>query len=309
MIASIPVIDMMNAAKAEETGRLPGRSGQVLERGPAGAKRDPKSNRTMRLAVDLGCKITSGALAAGTILPTESEIQQQFGVSRTVVREAVRHLAAKGLVTVGPKVGTRVRASIDWNMLDIDVMHWHLMADIRRPFVEAVYEMRLINEPAAARLAASRIGPEQSEQLAAALQAMADHPRGSPELIAADLLFHRIILEATGNPILRSLGTMIERSLAISFSLSWRQNPQEETVRQHGRVFDAIKRKDGEAAALFMRRLIESAFHDVAAALYAKDDRADPARRDPGPPETAGPEAAGLDEARKADMQGFQEWR
>lgn len=233
-----------------------------------GGERAAKSNRTMRLAVDLGCKITSGALEAGTILPTEGEIQMQYGVSRTVVREAVRHLAAKGLVTVGPKVGTRVRPSIDWNMLDIDVMRWHLMAEIRRPFVEAVYEMRLINEPEAARLAASRISPEQAARLATALQAMADHPRGSPELIAADLLFHRIILEATGNPILRSLGTMIERSLAISFSLSWRQNPQEETVQQHARVFEAIRQGDGEASALFMRRLIESAFNDVAAALY-----------------------------------------
>ena len=64
---------------------------------------------------------------------------------------------------------------------------------------------------------------------------------------------------------------MIERSLSISFSLSWRQNPQEETVRQHARVHDAIKRGDGEAAALFMRRLIESAFEDVIAALYVEE--------------------------------------
>ena len=97
-------------------------------------------------------------------------------------------------------------------------------------------------------------------------------PYQRPELIAADLAFHRIILEATGNPILRSLGTMIERSLSISFSLSWRQNPQEETVRQHARVYDAIRRGDGEAASLFMRRLIESAAQDVVASLYSQPD-------------------------------------
>lgn len=230
-----------------------------------------KPNRTMSLAADIGCKITSGALAAGSALPTEAEIQGQYGVSRTVVREAIRHLAAKGLVTVGPKVGTRVREAIDWNMLDADVMRWHLVSPNRRPFVEALYEMRLINEPDAARLAASRITPEQLVRLGEALRAMADNPRGSRELIVADLAFHRIVLEATGNSILRSLGTMIERSLSISFSLSWRQNPQEETVRQHARVHDAIKRGDGEAAALFMRRLIESAFEDVVAALYVEE--------------------------------------
>ncbi|WP_244639964.1 FadR/GntR family transcriptional regulator [Aureimonas glaciei] len=230
--------------------------------------RGEKINRTMTLAAELGCKITSGALAAGSLLPTEAEIQTRYGVSRTVVREAIRHIAAKGLVTVGPKVGTRVRHNNDWNILDAEVMRWHLMAGERRRFVEALYEMRLINEPEAARLAASRITPEQSDRLADALAAMAVHPRGSEKLIIADLDFHRIILEATGNPILRSLGTMIERSLSISFSLSWRQNPQDETVRQHARVHDAIVQGDGEAASLFMRRLIESAFQDVVAALY-----------------------------------------
>ena len=253
------------------------------ERADSGIKGE-KVNRTMTLAVDLGCKITSGALAAGTILPTEAEFQQRYSVSRTVVREAIRHIASKGLVTVGPKVGTRVRHSNDWNMLDAEVMRWHLMVGNRRPFVEALYEMRLINEPEAARLAASRISEEQSARLAEALQAMADNPRGSPELIAADLAFHRIILEATGNPILRSLGTMIERSLSISFSLSWRQNPQEETVRQHARVYDAIRRGDGEAAGLFMRRLIESAAQDVIDSLYSQPDS--------NPTDTDAPEGA-----------------
>lgn len=231
-----------------------------------------KANRTLTLAAELGCRITSGALSAGSILPTEKEIQQQYGVSRTVVREAIRHLAAKNLVTVGPKVGTRVRDHIEWNMLDSDVMRWHLLADVRRPFVEALYEMRLINEPEAARLAAGRISAEQTKRLREALQGMADNPRGSPELIAADLAFHRIILEATGNPILRSLGTMIERSLSVSFSLSWRQNPQEETVRQHRLVMESIIDGDGDTAALFMRRLIESACKDVLRSLYPDSD-------------------------------------
>lgn len=260
-----------------------------------GGVRGEKINRTMTLAAELGCKITSGALAAGCILPTEAEIQHQYGVSRTVVREAIRHIAAKGLVTVGPKVGTRVRDNNDWNILDAEVMRWHLMAGDRRRFVEALYEMRLINEPEAARLAASRITPEQSERLSDALAAMAVHPRGSEKLIIADLDFHRIILEATGNPILRSLGTMIERSLSISFSLSWRQNPQDETVRQHARVQEAILQGDGEAASLFMRRLIESAFQDVVAALYNEPAAAPmPARH---------PSATGSAVASSADSQ------
>lgn len=228
-----------------------------------------RSNLTTGLAAHIGCRIASGRLLPGELLPTEKDIQTEYGVSRTVVREAVRHLAGKGLISVRPKVGMRVRPETDWNMLDSEVMRWHLLAEVRRPFVEALYEMRLINEPAAARIAADRIEPSDRRALGAALDGMAQHPRGSDALIAADLDFHRIILRATGNPILRSLGAMIERSLSISFSMSWRQNPQDETVRQHARVHDAICSGDGELAEIYMRRLIESAFDDVLLALYA----------------------------------------
>ncbi|MBP0616558.1 FadR family transcriptional regulator [Jiella sp. KSK16Y-1] len=231
-----------------------------------------RSSRTVALAAEFGRMITAGNLVIGEALPIEKEIQVSRGVSRTVVREAIRHLAAKGLVSVGPKVGTKVRPRNDWNMLDADVMAWHLTPPVRRPFIEALYEMRLINEPNAARLAASRIDGAQGERLEDALRGMRDNPRGSPELIAADLDFHRIILEATGNPLLNSLGALIERSLSISFSLSWRQNPQDETVRQHERVMQAILSGDGDAAELFMRRLIESAFNDVIHALYANGE-------------------------------------
>ncbi|KQT88182.1 FadR/GntR family transcriptional regulator [Aurantimonas sp. Leaf443] len=227
-----------------------------------------RSNRTMTLASDFGRRIASGEIEAGAVLPTEKELQVSHGVSRTVVREAIRHLAAKGLVTVGPKVGTKVRDRLEWNMLDADVMNWHMSDPVRRGFVDALYEMRLINEPAAARLAARRIDEPTAARLRRALAGMAENERGSPELIAADLDFHRVILEATGNPILVSLGAMIERSLKVSFSLSWRRNPQDETIRQHERVMNAILAGDGEAASLFMRRLIESAYDDVSAALF-----------------------------------------
>ena len=228
-----------------------------------------RSNLTTGLVAQLGCRIASGKLPPGHLLPIEKDIQSEFGVSRTVVREAVRHLAGKGLLTVRPKVGTRVRPETEWNMLDADVMRWHLLADIRRPFVEALYEMRLINEPAAARLAANRINAEDRRALGEALDGMARNKRGSPELIAADLAFHRVILNATGNPILRSLGAMVEKSLSISFSLSWRQNPQEETVHQHRQVHDAICAGDGARAEILLRELIESAFEDVILALYS----------------------------------------
>ncbi|RFC62318.1 FadR family transcriptional regulator [Fulvimarina endophytica] len=244
----------------------------------------PKTSRTAELAATYGRRIASGALRSGDALPIESELASEWGVSRTVVREAMRLLGAKGLIKVGPKVGTRVLPAQDWNMLDPDVMAWHLFAEDRWGFVSALYEMRLINEPPAARIAAQRITQADRERLREAFERMERYPRGSSELIAADLDFHRIILEATGNPILRSLGAMIEKSLSISFSLSWRQNPQVETLRQHQRVLDAILGGDAEAAELFMRRLIESAFEDVSQALEGEGGRASEARRRVGDP-------------------------
>lgn len=227
------------------------------------------SNLTMAVAAELGRKIVSRQLPVGTSLPTEGELQVEYGVSRTVVREAVRHLASKGLVSVGPKVGTRVRPSPEWNMLDPEVMDWHLRGSASAEFIAALYEMRQIIEPEAARLAAARITAGQIETLKIALEGMGANPQGSQDLIAADLAFHRTILEATGNPVLRSFGALIENSLSVSFSLSWRKSEPGQTLKLHGQVVDAISAGDEELAALHMRRLIETAYRDVRQSLAA----------------------------------------
>ena len=226
-------------------------------------------NLTLAMAAELGKKIVARQLAAGASLPTEGELQAEFGVSRTVVREAVRHLASKGLVSVGPKVGTKVRPSSEWNMLDPEVMDWHLRGTASAAFIASLYEMRLIIEPEAARLAAARISVTQIENLNAALAQMSENPRGSQDLITADLAFHRTILEATGNPVLRSFGALIENSLSVSFSLSWRKSETGQTLKLHGQVVDAILAGDEELAALHMRRLIETAYRDVRQSLAA----------------------------------------
>jgi DNA-binding FadR family transcriptional regulator len=224
---------------------------------------------TMAVAADLGRKIAGRQILAGTTLPTEPELQERLGVSRTVVREAIRHLASKGLVSVGPKVGTRVRPSAAWNMLDPEVMEWHLACPASADFISALYEMRLIFEPEAARLAAARISQAQRKALTGALTAMADAARGSPDQIAADLAFHRVILEATGNPVMRSFGAMIENSLSVSFSLSWKKSEAELSLSLHSQVAAAITSGDEELAALQMRRLISIAWKDVRMALAA----------------------------------------
>ena len=235
----------------------------------AAARAETGANLTMAVAADLGRKIAGRQLPAGSGLPTEPELQEQLGVSRTVVREAIRHLASKGLVSVGPKVGTRVRPASDWNMLDPEVMEWHLSGPASADFIAALYEMRLIFEPEAARLAATRITEGQKAALYAALNGINTLPRASAEHIAADLAFHRIILESTGNPVLRSFGAMIENSLSVSFSLSWQKAETELSLALHRQVANAIASGDEELAALQMKRLIAIAWKEVRLAFVA----------------------------------------
>ena len=228
-----------------------------------------------KVAGTIGRWIVSGTLHPGDTLPTEPKIQQEFGVSRTVVREAVRLLSAKGLIWSRPKIGTRVRPTVDWNMLDPDVLRWQLAEKPTEEFVHALFEMREIIEPAGSSLAAARATEEQLILLGRAMDGIQNEPRGSPKQIDADILFHMLILEASHNPMLRSVGAMIESVLSITFSLGWRTAMAEDAVLQHRAVYDAIQSRDGEEAFLAMRRLLRNSKGNVFdAMLMARRDEA-----------------------------------
>src|SRR5437660_12133093 len=110
---------------------------------------------------EIGVRIIRGDLTPGEPLPTEDELGSQLGASRTVLREAVKVLAAKRLVESRPKTGTRVRPRRDWNLLDPDVLAWQVEAGADADFLAQALEIRRMIEPAAARLAAERATGEQ----------------------------------------------------------------------------------------------------------------------------------------------------
>src|SRR5262249_7406491 len=130
--------------------------------------------------------------------------QEEFGVSRTAVREAIRLLSAKGLTVSRPKIGTRVRPRSDWNMLDPDVLRWQIDQNPTEEFIHSLFEMREIIEPAAASRAAERGSEEEIAALGVAMDGIQNEERGSPAQIKADVRFHMVILEASRNPMLRS---------------------------------------------------------------------------------------------------------
>jgi DNA-binding FadR family transcriptional regulator len=196
-------------------------------------------------------------------------VQAEFGVSRTAVREAIRLLSAKGLTLSRPKVGTRVRPTMDWNMFDADILRWQVDDNPSDDFINALFEMREIIEPSAAALAAERSGADELEALGAAMEGIQNEARGSDPQIAADLDFHLTILRASRNPMLSSVGALIRSALTISFTIGWRTAMAEDAVLQHRAVYDAVKSRDSDASFFAMRKLLRNSKGNVFDALWA----------------------------------------
>lgn len=209
----------------------------------------------------------------GAQLPTEPELCAEMGVSRTVLREAMKTLAAKGLVSTGPRIGTRVRRQSDWNLLDPDVIRWRLESGVDALFVRDIIELRLSLEPEAAGLAASRAGATDIAALnkhAAAMRLAAEARTGS--YLDADLAFHGTILAATHNQFFAALTPAVDALLRVSFKFSVKsRDSARSSLPLHDSVVTAIAARDPEAARNAMRFLILSAKSDIETDMAADD--------------------------------------
>jgi len=207
---------------------------------------------------ELGKAIVGGTYPVGSILPGDSELAGRFHVSRTVLREAMKTLSAKGLIVPRARIGTRVTDSRQWNMFDADVLAWHIERGIDRDFVLHLCEMRLSFEPYAASLAAERARPDMVEKLFMLADGMAE-AKSSEELIMADLQFHLAVLQASQNPFMYGVGTVIEAALIVAFGLSSPEKAPSKFERvstSHTAIVEAIAMHDREAAANAMRQVI-----------------------------------------------------
>ncbi len=221
------------------------------------------------VAGTIGKRILAGRYKPGETLPTEPEVQAEFGVSRTAVREAIQLLSAKGMTASRPKIGTRVRPSVDWNMFDADVLRWLVDEKPGDDFVNALFEMREIIEPSAASLAAERASEDDIRALGSAQEGIQSEPRGSAKQVQADVDFHMAILRGSRNPMMVSVGAMINSALEISFTIGWRTVMAEDAVLQHRAVYEAIQARDPEGAFFAMRKLLRNSKGNVMDALWA----------------------------------------
>ena len=196
----------------------------------------------------------------GATLPIESQLGEELDVSRTVVREAVKVLAAKGLVATRPRTGTQVRSRADWDLLDDDVLRWTMDSGPDLAFFEDLFEVRRIIEPQAAALAAERRTETEASRLAELLEDL-EHAGGDPEAhTSADLAFHATILEASHNELLVRLSSTLAMALRAAREVTTRA--PEATARSvplHREIARSIIDREPERAREAMLALVEYA--------------------------------------------------
>lgn len=216
------------------------------------------------IARDVGVAIVSGRYRPGHVLDGEVEASEQRRVSRTAYREAVRILAAKGLVHSRPRVGTRVSPLEEWHLLDPDVLSWVFSGEPEQEVIHGVFELRSIVEPAAAALAAARRSQAHLDRMRRALDAMRLHTLHVEAGRIADKEFHAALLLATANPFIVSLTNGVTAAVDSLTELKQRIAPlKRDPIPDHLRVYDAIAAKDSEGARAAMAELIRLAIMDM----------------------------------------------
>jgi DNA-binding FadR family transcriptional regulator len=207
-------------------------------------------------------RILSGQLAEGATLDLVA-LQAEFDVSLTSLREALKVLAAKGMVDARPRRGTFVRPRADWSLLDGDVLRWQFARQAQPSLLADLHELRTIVEPGAASLAATRATEADLSTLDEALAGMAAAGRDTAAAVAADLAFHRALLASTHNELLVRMEIVIETGLAERDRMVHRALHGDDPVPSHAAVVAAIRQRDPDGAAAAMRELLHKAMRDL----------------------------------------------
>jgi DNA-binding FadR family transcriptional regulator len=222
----------------------------------------PRGGLHGQIVHDIGRRILSGEIRPGELLP------MPLRASRTVLREAIKVLAAKGLLESRPKTGTRVRPSESWNLLDPDVLAWQQEGMPQPAFLRKLTEVRFIVETATAELAAQRARAPELALLTAALRdmtaALGRTPADYEAFDRADMRFHRAILQACDNDVLEKMSSMVYSALLVSFHATSRlPGRARASLPRHRAILDAIRSHQPRRAGAAMRRLVQSTAREI----------------------------------------------
>jgi GntR family galactonate operon transcriptional repressor len=213
----------------------------------------------------LGRSIVSGGFAEGANLPNEADLASGLGVSRNVLREAVKVLIAKGMLDVRPKTGTTVRAKEYWHMLDPEVLAWEAAGDLHLPYAFNFTEFRLIVEPKASFLAARRATDAEIQTIrdnCDALEACVGHLDRMPD---ADIAFHQSIYRASHNALLQHLGVLTASIMRVQVKYTGsKPGDFERGLPLHRELTEAITARNPFLAERVSKALCEMPYLDLA---------------------------------------------
>lgn len=215
-------------------------------------------NLASHVSREMGRRIVGGYIAEGSLIEDENSLATRFGVSKTVIREAVKSLAYKGLVDVRRGSGTRVRRRADWMLLDDDVLAWHLSVEPKPNFLRQLMDVRRTMEPKAAAWAATRGTDKQHQDIQQAQNTMERECRSVEDFVVADALFHRSILRAANNEVLRSMEGVIISALLNSIKITnTAPGTNRSSIPFHQALLEAILERDAAEAEERMKLHLE----------------------------------------------------
>lgn len=223
----------------------------------------PERGPHVRTVKAIAQRIVRGEYLPGTLLDPD-RLEQELDVSRTVIREVLRVLAAKGMVAARPRHGTVVRPRAEWSLLDPDLLRWQAEVLGSDPsFLRQLAEVRSIIEPAGARLAARRRTRDDLAELDDALDAMTAAGKAGSAAVEADLRFHRALLTASHNDLMLPMEAVIETGLRARDHLVHDDGDAADPIPLHRRLVTAVRERDQDAAEAAMRALLTQAERDV----------------------------------------------
>ena len=222
-------------------------------------------NLTYALLDSVGKAIVVGAYDANPF-PTEADLAKQYEVSRSVTREAVKMLTAKGLLVARPRKGTSVQPTRAWNLFDPDVLRWMLERKFSLDLLRQFNELRIAIEPMAAMLAAETADAAGLAEIEVGYQRMVAAEAGDDDPLEADIAFHIAVLEASANPFYAQFRDVVKTALRTSIRFTNRFKGRTASLPQHRAVLTAIQARDGEAARAAMQALIEDVMALIAEA-------------------------------------------
>ena len=219
----------------------------------------------------IGLRIIKGEFSPNDKLPNEDMLCAEFGVSRGVIREAVRVLHKKGFVSPRPKIGTLVQPKSKWNLFDPDVLVWKLKEGQQLEFLRQVTEVRTIIESEAAGFSAARATEEDINKIQRCYHRLADVLKeraafSYAEYLKVDMAFHTAILEASHNELLAQIGRTMRFAVQTArqadirdFSILLASQPH------HAAVVTAIVGRDVQSALSASREMFDRVWENIPA--------------------------------------------